>query len=279
MNGRQLAEAFHEGRRVYGSCIVSTSPLWPAMIAGLGLDLAFIDTEHIPIGRSDLAWMCQMYTALNMAPVVRIPKPDPYQACMVLDGGAAGVVAPYMESVEEVKELRGAVKFRPLKGRRLSRFLDGHEELEPKLAAYLEERNANRLMIVNIESVAALEALEQILAVPDIDALLIGPHDLSLSLGLPEEYGHPTFNEAVNLIIRKARAHNVGVGLHFSFGIEHEIRWAKEGANLILHSGDFFLVRDRMADDFARFREELGDMPPGARDSTHEDGASGVVIV
>ena len=259
MNGQALSVALHKGDRVYGTCVVSTSPKWPSMIAGVGLDFVFIDTEHMPIQRDQLAWMCQAYAALNLAPIVRIPEPDPYLACMALDGGAHGIIAPYVDSPAQVQALRGAVKFRPLKGRRLANALEGKEKLEPELDAYLAQWNTGRVMIVNIESVPALEALDDILAVPGLDAVLIGPHDLSLNLGIPEQYHHPAFNEAIGTIIRKARARHIGVGIHFSNGIEKEIGWAKEGANLITHSSDFFLVRDALTADLKRFRDELGD--------------------
>jgi 4-hydroxy-2-oxoheptanedioate aldolase len=272
MNGAELASTLRNGTRVYGTCVVSTSPKWPAMIAGVGLDFVFLDTEHMPLQREQLAWMCQAFSALNLAPIVRIPEPDPYRACMALDGGAEGVIAPYVESVDQVRALRGAVKFRPLKGRRLYGILEGKEEPEPELAAYLRSRNAGKVMIVNIESVPALEALDDVLAVPDVDALLVGPHDLSLNLGIPEQYDHPRFNQAVSTIIRKARAKNVGVGVHYSFGIEKEIAWGKEGANLILHSSDYFLVKEAIENDLQRFRQAFGERKhspgiPTSRDS------------
>jgi len=259
MNALELQAAMRAGRRVFGTCIVSTSPKWPAMIASTGLDFVFLDTEHMPIDRAQLSWMCAAYGAMNLAPVVRVPAPDPYMACMALDGGAAGVVFPYVESVEQGLALRGAVKFRPLKGRRLRGALDGVETLEPELAEYVAGWAEGRLMIINIESVPALEALDEILEIPDLDALLIGPHDLSLNLGLPEDYAHPKFKKAVSTIIRKARAKAVAVGLHYSFGIEPEIEWAKEGANFIVHSSDFFLTRNTLAADLRRFKEELGE--------------------
>jgi 4-hydroxy-2-oxoheptanedioate aldolase len=271
MNAIQLQSALRSGRRVYGTCIVSTSPKWPGMIASSGLDFVFLDTEHIPIDRAQLAWMCSAYGALNLAPIVRVPEPDPHLACMALDGGAAGVVFPYVESVAQVLALRGAVKFRPLKGRRLYNKLEGTEDLEPELAEYLAGWAAGRLMIVNIESIPALEALDEILAVPDLDALLIGPHDLSLNLGVPEQYAHPRFKQAISTIIRKARAKNVGVGLHFSFGIDAEIEWAKEGANFIVHSSDFFLTRDAIAADLRKFRTQLGERPEGPAKPTPDE--------
>ena len=130
------------------------------MIAGSGLDFVFIDTEHIPLERAQVSWMCQAFAGRNVAPVVRIPSPDPYEACKVLDGGAAGVVAPYLEELQDIRDLRGAVKFRPLKGRRLQRVLSGEEVLDDVLRAYLEGYAADKLMVVNVESVPAIQALD-----------------------------------------------------------------------------------------------------------------------
>lgn len=264
MDGIALKAALRAGKRVYGTCVVSPSPLWPAMIAGTGLDFVFIDTEHIPLERAEVSWMCQAFSARGLAPIVRIPLPDPYEACKVLDGGASGVVAPYLERVEDVQALRGAVKYRPLKGQRLERVLDGTEVLDDALVAYLGNYAADKLMIVNIESVPAIEALDDILAVPDIDALLVGPHDLSISLGIPEQYGAPRFTRAITTIIEKGRAKGVGVGFHYSFGIQDAIAWARAGANFIVHSTDYFLVRDALRRELGQFHEALGDTATGS---------------
>lgn len=268
MDGVALKQALRAGRRVYGTCVVSPSPLWPAMIAGTGLDFVFIDTEHIPLERAEVSWMCQTFSARGLAPIVRIPLPDPYEACKVLDGGASGVVAPYLERISDVQALRGAVKYRPLKGQRLDRVLAG-EPLDDTLTAYLANYAADKLMIVNIESVPAIEALDDILAVPDIDALLVGPHDLSISLGIPEQYQDPRFTRAITTIIDKGRAKGVGVGFHYSFGIQDAIAWARAGANFIVHSTDYFLVRDALRQDLDRFRDALGEERTGpGRDET-----------
>ena len=223
MNGRELSNALRDGRRVYGTLITSPSPILPEWLKGVGLDYVFIDTEHIPIGRHTLSWMCQTYRALNLAPIVRIPKPDPYEATKVLDGGASGIIAPYVETVEEVRALIGAVKFRPLKGKKLTAALDGSNELSPCLAAYLNERNEDRLLVINIESVPAIENLGQLLDLPGLDAVLVGPHDLSISMGIPEEYSHPEFDKAVRFIIETARAKGIGAGIHFWPNIEQEV--------------------------------------------------------
>lgn len=259
MNGLELSRALRAGQRVYGTLITSPSPHLPQHLTGIGLDYVFIDTEHIPISDHDLAWMCQTCRALNLAPIVRIPAPDPYRACKVLDGGACGIIAPYVETLAEVQALRGAVKLRPLKGKKLADALEGTAEPVEPLASYLRERSEGRLLFINIESVPAVENLDQILAVPGIDAVQIGPHDLSVSMGIPEQYDHPEFDKMVRVIIKKARAHNIGVGIHFWNSLEQEIEWAKCGATLFLHSADVLLFTKALEKDLKEARAALGD--------------------
>lgn len=254
MNSTDLIQALHEGRQVFGTLIVSPSPRWPGVVRGCGLDFVFIDTEHIALDREQVSWMCQTYSAMNLAPLVRIPSPDPFEATKVLDGGAAGIIAPYVESVEQVKALRGAVKLRPIKGAKLQSMLDG-KPCEPELAAYMERHCAGNALIVNIESVPAIEALDEILQVPGLDAVLIGPHDLSCSLGVPEQYDHPRFLEAARTIFRKARAAGVGAGIHFWGDMELEAGFMHDGANLIIHSADIQLFAKHLTAELALLKQ------------------------
>lgn len=261
MRGRKLRDALHAGSRVFGTLIVSTSPVWPKVVGSLGLDYAFIDTEHIAVDRNTLSWMCRTYDALALAPLVRIPSPDPYQACIALDDGASGIMVPYVESAEEVRRMAGAVKHRPLKGRRLEQLLSGEGEVKQTTASYLSEWNEDNYLVVNVESVPAVEALEEIVAVPGLDAVLIGPHDLSINLGCPEEYEHPRFTEAVERIFRTAREAGIGAGCHLGFpgyGVELEQRWMEQGANLILHKADIIAFQETIARDIAALRGDEG---------------------
>lgn len=255
----------HRGERVYGTMIAAISPWWPAAAKGAGLDFAFIDTEHTPQDRAQLAWMCQLYAKNDVAPIVRIPSPDPYLAAMTLDGGAQGIIAPYIESVEQVRAIVGAVKYRPLKGQKLYAALTGETPLEPELDKYLAERGNNNVAIVNIESVPALEALDDIVAVEGLDAVLIGPHDLSCSLGIPEQYSHPRYIEAVETIITKARAAGLGAGNHIAYanGMEQEIAWAQLGANLIVHGMDISAFRNGMRADIDTIKAALSEEANG----------------
>jgi 4-hydroxy-2-oxoheptanedioate aldolase len=264
MNGKQVVSALHSGSPVYGTLVTSPSPTLPPLLRPLGLDLVFIDTEHVPIDRAMLSWMCRAYDALELAPMVRIPEPAPCRASMVLDGGARGVLAPYVETPQQVRALVGAVKLRPLKGRRLDQFLAGEAPLEPELMAYLEECNAGNFLIVNVESTPAIEVLDEILSVPGLDALLIGPHDLSCSLGIPEQYDHPRFEEVVRRILKAARSHGAGGGVHFWREPERQIEWAKAGANLIMHHGDNSAFIQTLQRDIEMVRGALEDLRASA---------------
>lgn len=246
---KTLLKKIKAGQMVYGTCIVSTSPTWPAIAKRAGLDFVFLDTEHIPLERMEIARMCHTFRAMGIAPIVRIPSPDPYRACQMMDAGAEGVVAPYLENVGQVKELVGALKYRPLKGELLDQVLENPEKIEKSLETYLSKWNEGNVCVANIESVTALDRLEELLSVPGLDAVFIGPHDLSISLGLPEQYDHPVFEEAVKKIIRISGEKGLAVGIHFSESPERQIRWMKEGINLIIHSSDLAMFSQRLQQD------------------------------
>jgi 2-keto-3-deoxy-L-rhamnonate aldolase RhmA len=261
MIGSEFREKLHAGERLYGTLIVSDSPRWPAMVSKIGLDFVFIDTEHVALDRGIVSWMCQTYSALGLVPIVRIPRPDPFLACMMLDGGAQGIIAPYVETTAEVRQLAGAVKYRPLKGKKLQGFLSGETAHEPGLENYLQQYNQNNSLIVNIESVPAINNLDEILAVPGLDGVLVGPHDLTTNLGIPEQYQHPAYIAAVDEIVRKCRARSIGVGTHVMYpnGLSQEIRWGQMGANLIVHMADYNAFQVTIQGAVAEIKLALGD--------------------
>lgn len=257
MNPADLSSRFRAGHTAFGTLIVSPSPRWPEVVRGCGLDFVFIDTEHVALDRAQLSWMCQAYAALGLPPLVRIPAPDPFAATMVLDGGAAGVIAPYVEAAEQVQALRGAVKLRPIKGRRLERLLAG-ENPGGQLGPYLAAAAEHRLLVVNVESTPAIANLDAMLAVPGLDAVLIGPHDLSCSLGVPENYDHPEFLAACETIFRKARAAGVGAGIHFWGSVEQQARFLALGANVLIHSADISLFQKHLRLELDAIRRASG---------------------
>ena len=210
MNGREIVAALHAGRQVFSSGMISPSPLWPAAVKQTGIDFVFVDTEHIPLDRQTLAWICQTYPALGLPSVVRLPCNDPFEACKVLDAGAGGVDRPVPRNGGSGSRPRRRGEAAAAEGPSPGGGASRPQHAGAGAAEYLEQRNGDKILIANIESVPAIENLPEICSVPGLDAVLIGPHDLSCSLGIPEQYDHPRFDEAVRTIFRIAREHRVG---------------------------------------------------------------------
>ena len=264
MNSIQLLKKMAAGERIYGTLITSASPFWISKIKTIGLDFVFIDTEHNPMDRIALSHLCNSYKGAGLATLTRIPSPSPFDASMALDAGSNGILAPYIESPEQVRNLVGAVKYRPLKGKRLEGVLGGSVELTQNELDFFGRYNEGNFLFINIESQYAIDNLDEILAVPGFDGIIIGPHDLSINLGVPEQFSSKVFLDAVSHIIRKTLEHGKMVGNHFSFGIDYELEWARQGMNIILHSIDLTVFANTMREELNIFRKLFGEPIYGA---------------
>jgi len=254
-----IKEKIKAGQLIYGTGYTALTHAWASSLKKADLDFAFIDTEHISMNRAEMARACETLKAMGIAPIVRISYADPNLASMAVDAGAVGVVAPYIETDDQAKQLVGAVKYKPLKGYTLNQLINGKEKPSEKLKTYLDKLSEYLLCIANIESVKAMENLDSILSVEGLDAVFIGPHDLSVSLGLPEEYDNPLFEAAVKEIIQKTRKKGLSIGIHFSQSPERQIKWVNEGANIILHSFDIALFTQKLIQDMHVIRQGIGD--------------------
>ena len=117
MNGAEIKATLKGGGRVFGTMLsIGRSPRWIPVLDGVGLDYVIIDTEHSPRSRGELGDFLTMFNTTDVAPFVRIPIPDSHYVTMAMDAGAQGVLAPYCETVNQVKEVVAATKWRPLKG-------------------------------------------------------------------------------------------------------------------------------------------------------------------
>jgi 4-hydroxy-2-oxoheptanedioate aldolase len=101
--------------------------------------------------------------------------------------------------------------------------------------------------------------LDELLSLQGLDGVFIGPHDLSVSMGIPEAYDHPDFIKAVRQIIQTSRKLGLMVGIHFSETIERQVFWIKEGVNMVVHSSDYALFTQRLNKDLEQVRSNFGD--------------------
>ena len=250
MNGEELRKALKSGDFVYGTMLgLCRNPRWAGVLSGTNLDYVIIDTEHSAFSRGEVADLSWALSRAGIAPIVRVPIPSSHYVTMALDGGAQGVLAPYCETLAQVKEVVGAARWRPLKGLSLDMAMDIGEFPSEETKQYLERINRSNVVMIGIESMPALGSLDEILKVDGIDVIFIGPNDLSISMGIPGQYTHPDFEATLKRVINTCSTRQVAVAIHL-FDTKLTTKWMKEGARFVLHSMDTHTMREGFRREF-----------------------------
>jgi len=189
-----------------------------------------------------------------------MPSPCARLAGQYIDGGAQGIIAPYVETVAEAKELIGAVRYRPIKGEFLHDILSGTRMPKEKLRNFLEQFNQQLSLIIMIESVPAAENLEALVSLDGVDGVLIGPHDLSCSMEIPEDYTNPKYEKMVVDIIKRCRKLGKGVGIQTDMNAPHAKPFFDAGMNFLLHNADVLALRQAFTSQLSEIRDRYGDV-------------------
>lgn len=208
-----------------------------------GFEFVIFDTEHSRPGVETLSWLFQAARDISLPAIVRAPAFEGQWPTRYLDLGAAGNLIPRVETPEEAEAIVRMLKYPPegARGWGSGGALDDYSR--PADPDYPEQANAANLVVVQLETRAGWEARDEIFSVPGIDASFIGPNDLSLSLGLPAQYEHPSVVQAMDDIFESAAAHGVAPGMH-CFDIESTTNWLKRGALFMAFSSDLWLMAD-----------------------------------
>ncbi len=255
MNGEEIRKTLKNGGKVYGTMFgLCNGPRWGSVLAGTNLDYVIIDTEHSAFSRKEVADLSWALNQSGITPIVRIPIPSSHYVTMALDGGAKGILAPYCENVTQVKEVVSAARWRPLKGILVEMAIDIGEFPSGDSKQYLEKLNRENIVMIGIESTPALMNLDEILTVDGIDVIFIGPNDLSISMGIPEQYTHPDFESALRRVINICNSHNVAVAIHL-FDLQLVKKWINEGMRFILYSSDIHTLREGFRRDFSELKD------------------------
>jgi len=239
-----MIKAQFRKRVLRGDKLISTMLLkinhvgWYETLAELPFDFLTVDMEHSPQSDSEAAELLAIMRAGQMPSVVRIPRPQWHFVTRVFDSGACGVLAPYCETVDEVREVVRAARYRPMKGTFAERAIEDGEFPSDTTRVHLEQHNAGHVVMIGIESVPAVDNLDEILSVPGIDVVFIGPADLSTSMGIPREWDHPEFVAMCDDIIRRCNDKGVRVAANFA-SLEQSAKWAARGIDLVIHACDF----------------------------------------
>ncbi len=216
MRINSVKKALKEGKVQVG-CSVSMirSPEITRILAAAGFDWTYLDSEHGGFDLETLQDLCRAAVQGGLCPVVRVADLQYSLIARALDCGAQGVLFPRVESPEVLAQAISWTHFPP-EGVRGFGLQPTHLEYEnagmPDIIAHM---NANTMVVLQIETKTALARVDELLSVPGIDAVMVGPADLSISLGVPGQFEHPKLIEAIGQIRDACDRHGIAPGIHF----------------------------------------------------------------
>jgi 2-dehydro-3-deoxyglucarate aldolase/4-hydroxy-2-oxoheptanedioate aldolase len=230
--------------------------------ASAGAEFVIYDMEHTGWGidtiRSLMAWS----RAAETVPLVRVPATQYHLLSGPLDAGAMGLVVPLVESEEQARLIVDSAKYYPL-GNRGTGFGIAHDDYADHLGDLSEKmRRANdeQLLIVQIETKRGVEQADRIAAVEGIDVLWIGPFDLTTSLGVPSQYDHPAYQQAIADVLAACERHGKSAGI-MALGLDHARAVLAQGFRCVAYWGDIWLYAQALKQGIAALRADA-DQPP-----------------
>jgi 2-dehydro-3-deoxyglucarate aldolase len=238
LRARSLKDKLAEGATTVGSWITSGSCVVAEVMANAGFDWLVVDLEHSVIGVSVAGELIRIIDLCGVSPLVRLTDNNPSQIKRVMDAGAHGIIVPCVNTAIAASSAVAATRYAPqgFRGVGLARAQGYGNDFEEYFKWQL---TAGAVVIVMIEHKDALSNLEEILTVPGVDGFLIGPYDLSCSLGVPGEFNNPLFIDTMNFIRETGERVGCPTGLHI---VEPDLdllnKTIQQGYNFIAYSVD-----------------------------------------
>ena len=248
-----VKETLAKGGRAYGTML--TSAAWTGVmeiLAGSGWQFVVIDTEHSMFNHESLEAMLRAGRQAGIVPLVRPADADYHLIARILDIGAFGVMVPQVDTVQEATQIGLATRYPPVGKRGTGGNLLSASGLT--LPEYLQYANQSILTAIMMESPEAVAIVDQIAAVPNTDALVIGPTDLSINLGIPGQTDHAKFGNAADKIVAACEKHGKAAGIHVGSVKDCE-RWASRGFRYLMCSAETAMLRSASNEMAAAMKE------------------------
>jgi 4-hydroxy-2-oxoheptanedioate aldolase len=232
---RSFAELMPGGRRVLGTWSQLADPDVVDLLGGAGFDFSIIDCEHGAFGIEAAARLIRACEAAGLVALVRVPRGEHALACKVLDSGAAGIVAPGVESAAEARGWVQALRFAPEGGRGACPIVRAAGHSLASWSETVDQQSGNGLVVL-VETAAGVRAARDIAATPGVHGLMVGPFDLSCSLGLPGQLQAAPVQQGVQQVVEAALRQGVAPWLPVFAGDAAELgrqadAWTAQGVN------------------------------------------------
>ena len=241
-----------------GSWINTVSPVAAELMSAAGFDFLTVDAEHSAV---DVAGAQSLFQAIrsgnpDCAPLVRLPGIDHDVIRRFVDAGATGVIAPLVNSPEQARGVIRAVKYPP-EGDRGVGFCRANMygmDFDRATAA----ANDETFVCVQIEHIKAVENIDEILSVPGLDAVFVGPYDLTASMGVTAQFEHSDVQEAMQRILGACQENGIVAGIHaVQPDVAEVLRRIEEGYRFIAFSLDIVMLQRACVDGLAEIRRRI----------------------
>lgn len=238
----RLGSKLATGSFLLGTHVHSNDPTMTELLGSCGFDYIWIDTEHTAIDYHTLQLHLIAAKAAGCPAIVRVPWNASYLVKRVLDQGPDGIVFPMIRSLEEAKAAVASC-FYPDVGSRSFGPIRAARYGQMPIGAYLQEENAPAIFL-QVEHIAAVRALDEILGIPGLTGIILGPCDLSFSMGKCGRTDDPAVIAEVDGIIARCRERNVPVGVSLGDCTASAIlEWKERGIRFVSTSSEYGFIR------------------------------------
>lgn len=227
-----------QGEVLLGTMVTLASPSAAEVLSHVGFDWLFVDGEHGPLDTGDLLLLLQAIGG-RVASLVRVAEGSEVLIKKVLDLGASGIIVPQVNSAQQAADVVRYARYAPLgaRGVGLARAHGYGFAFQP----YLESANEQVCVVVQAEHIRAVECIDRIVEVPGIDAVLLGPYDLSASLGRTGQLDHPSVVEAIEHVTAVCCRARIPLG-YFGVNAAAVLPFKARGYTLLVAGVDTLLL-------------------------------------
>lgn len=255
VNIHKLREKLDAGDLCLGAGVTLADPAVTEALCQTS-DFLWIDLEHNPIDFGPLLSLLIAARAGGAPALVRIPSGDEGWIKRTLDSGAEGIILPRANTVQEIQDFVSACRYPPLGCR-------GFGPRRPTQygrfggSEYVQHANQHLFTVVQIETVATLEAIDEIVQMDGLDAIIVGPNDLSGSLGMLGELEHPQVLDAIATIAKSCQSAGKYLGIGMDANPDYAVKVAKLGVQFVQCGGDVTYLLRYCDNLFADIRQKF----------------------
>lgn len=257
MRPNKVKRTLRDGGVALGTMVFEFStPGIGRIVAAAGAEFVVYDMEHTGWSIETIRTLMATTRVADTVPMVRVPATQYHLLSRPLDVGAMGLMVPMVESAEQAALIVRSAKYPPA-GRRGAAFGIAHDDyVGGDVVDKMASANDETLLLAQIETTTGLEQVDAIAAVEGIDVLWIGHFDLTASLGIPAEFEHPTYLEAVERVLAACRRHGKAAGI-MAADVDGAARLLEQGFTILAYSGDLWLYQAALHQGLAALREGL----------------------